>query len=184
MLLRHDTGRDQPVQLPRSAAVRLKTWYTLEFANVPRCIQTLPDQTRVYDLFTDATLGGWGAVYVDSRTKRAVISGSCWGVGVHNISGAETWAVSYVFAAFQDFLQPGAKVHLHIDHTLALSAVTKGAARSYAINVELHEYLTGLPYHVSGTYITSADSPAHIAGRPSAVPHKKWEPRDMGAGNR
>jgi hypothetical protein len=104
MVLGHDAGRDQPVQLPRSAAVRLKTWYTLASGSVPRRIQTLPNYARVYDLFTDATPGGWGAVCTDRPTKRTVIAGSRWGVEAYNINGAETWAVSCVFAAFLDFL--------------------------------------------------------------------------------
>jgi hypothetical protein len=48
-----------------------------------------------------------------------------WSPTISN--GAATQAVNCAFAAFQGVLQPGAKVHLHINNTSRLSSVTKGA---------------------------------------------------------
>ncbi|KAK7196772.1 hypothetical protein NESM_000617200 [Novymonas esmeraldas] len=156
---------DEPLQLPKGAAAQLKTWYAQATKNAPRRIEPLPANSHRFDLFTDATLEGWGAVCIDHETKRCLIAGSRWGVQAHNINGAETRAISCAFSAFRGFLRPGARIDLHIDNTSAPSAVRKGFARSHAINAELRHFLVGLPFHVSATSIRSADNPADLPSR-------------------
>lgn len=169
--------------LPRSAQRELDMWHSAAAANQPRPVVRLPVASTEYDLYTDATLGGWGAVCIDRHSKRTVVTGSRWGAdAAHNINAAELRAIRCAFFFFGHFLETGAVVHLHVDKTSALSAYHKGYARSHALNAELHETLTHLPYRVTARYIRSLENPADGPSRDPTYQTTRGRTSDTGKG--
>lgn len=120
-----------------------------------------------FDLYTDTTLTGWGAVCINRETKQSAVTGSSWATPAHNINAAELRAVRVAFESFAPFIGDSTNVRLYIDNTSALSAFNRGFSRSHTVNAEITEALQGLPYTVTAQYIKSADNPAD---RPSRDP--------------
>lgn len=154
-----------PATLPDSAAQQLRAWYDMAVMNKPRRITKLPPSNAVYDIFSDATVMGWGAVCIDRATKRHTVAGSKWHAVSDYISAADTQAVECAFLAFQLYLQPGAQTALFIDNTSALSSVRRGHSQSHAINNELRRSLGQFPYIIDRHYIRSAENQANQPSR-------------------
>ncbi|CAD2215151.1 hypothetical protein AGDE_03479 [Angomonas deanei] len=151
--------------LSTSARRQMDRWYTWAAENKPRVIRNLPVSNSEFDLFTDSTLDGWGAVCINRATKRTIIMGARWPTRSDNINAAETRAVFCAFQALIPELPRGAQIHLHVDNTSALASLRKGYARSEAINAELHTRLSELPYHIQADYVQSAANPADYPSR-------------------
>lgn len=143
----------------------LKHWMKLATANKPRKIRHFKHTTASFDIFSDATLQGWGAVCIDRQSKRTAIVGSRWKSPAHNINAAELRAIRCAFAALRPSLVRGAHISLHIDNTSALAALRRGFARSYALNNEITTALRNLPYRIHAGYIKSSDNPADMPSR-------------------
>lgn len=92
-----------PANLSACARRQLILWHTAAVANSPRRIPRLPPSTAMFDVFTDATLTGWGAVCINRHTQHTTIVGSAWGTPAHNINAAELRAVTCAFSAAHPF---------------------------------------------------------------------------------
>lgn len=165
-----------PAALSPCALRHLYSWYKIASANQPRRIVALPHSSAHFDVFTDATLQGWGAVCINRVSKYTTIVGSRWSSPAHNINAAELRAIHCAFAALRPSLQEGAHIALHIDNTSALAALRRGFARSHALNSEITTALKRLPYRIHSRYIKSGDNPADMPSR-NPLYQTKWGKR-------
>jgi hypothetical protein len=130
----------------------------------------------VAELFTDASLQGWGAVLY-LRGRQPLVTGSRW-TTVHcstEIAELEMAAVDHAVRQFRHELQHVASLRIVVDNTTVMSAVLKGRSRSDAVAVRLAAsipLLRNLGVPVSVAYITSRDNPADLPSR--VVPAKSY----------
>ncbi|KAK7201326.1 hypothetical protein NESM_000194800 [Novymonas esmeraldas] len=155
-----------PANLPPSALRQLHAWWETAQANAPRRIRRSQGQKPRFDVYSDATPDGWGAVCIDRETKSTVILGARWPQRANNINAAETRAIAMAFSELRHRFPPRSKIHLYVDNTSALASVRQHRARSYAVNEELHRLLPYLEqFDVTASYIASADNPADAPSR-------------------
>ncbi|EPY38285.1 TcC31.12 [Angomonas deanei] len=154
--------KDTPVRLGAAAQRELEAWAAAAKSNTPRRINPAPTNSREFDVYTDATLTGWGAVCIDRLTKQTAVVGSKWSIPSQNINAAETRAVACALAALRPTLNKDATIHLRVDNTSAISALKRGFARSHAINEELSPVFAQYPYRVDVEYIKSAGFSADL----------------------
>eukprot|EP00796_Vickermania_ingenoplastis_P001892 gene1892-1151_t len=109
-----------PANLSACARRQLIRWHTAAVENTPRSISRYPPCTDTFDLFTDATLTGWGAVCINRHTLHTAIVGSAWGTPAHNINAAKLRAITCAFSSLQPTLSNSARILLHVDNTSAL----------------------------------------------------------------
>lgn len=153
-------------RLAPSARRQLQSWWEAAVANVPRRIHRESTQPACFDVYSDATPDGWGAVCIDRESKATIILGARWPRRADNINAAETRAITMALSELRPQFPPGCSIHLHVDNTSALASVERRRARSYAVNEEVHRLLPYLDrYHVTASYIASAANPADTPSR-------------------
>ncbi|KAK7199373.1 hypothetical protein NESM_000910700 [Novymonas esmeraldas] len=153
-------------RLPPSARRQPQAWWRAAAANEPRHIHKSHPQAACFDVYSDATPDGWGAVCIERESKATVILGARWPRRADNINAAETRAITMALSELRPRFPPGCNIHLHVDNTSALASVERRRARSYAVNEELHRLLPYLDeYQVTASYIASAANPADAPSR-------------------
>lgn len=152
--------------LPRSARNEMLQWWNSAEVNAPRRIRPRSRHAPLFDLYSDATPEGWGAVCIQRETKSTVILGARWPAVAPNINAAETRAIAVALSELQDVIPPRSLIHVHIDNTSALASVQRCFSKSAAITAELHRLLPLADrYELTSSYIRSAENPADAPSR-------------------
>ncbi len=123
----------------------------------------------VFHLFTDASQSGWGAVLVHPG-QRVSIVGARWEQATE-INQGELKAVRLAMESFSAWFHDGAAIHLHIDNTSVIAALTKNHAKADNLNKELATWR--IPRNVtilSVRYVASTHNPADVPSR-----HTEWD---------
>ena len=125
-----------------------------------------------WELFTDASLTGWGAILTSPLGHCAVVGGP-WSApeSAEHINVLEAAAVRNACSAFRERWSRGDSVLPRVDNTSALGSMRKGhsanAATAEAVaDVALAMREDGIP--VEWRYVASADNPADSVSREHA----------------
>ncbi|PWV12201.1 putative target of rapamycin (TOR) kinase 1 [Trypanosoma cruzi] len=116
-------------------------------------------------IITDASLRGWGAVFIP-YTGDVKIAGGKWKRKPFLIMQAEARAVRLALSAFSAFLLP--TMDVWVDNTSLQGAANKGSSKSQTMTWELrriYEFLDSHGLKASSTYVRSAEKPAHGISR-------------------
>ncbi|KAF8285822.1 putative target of rapamycin (TOR) kinase 1 [Trypanosoma cruzi] len=112
-------------------------------------------------IITDASLRGWGAVFI-SYTGDVKIAGGKWRGGrTFLIMQAEARAVRLALSAFSAILPT--TMDVWVDNTLLQGAANKGSSKSHAMTWKLqriYEFLDSRRLHASVAYVRCAKNPA------------------------
>jgi hypothetical protein len=95
LLNRGRLSRADQCSLPESAVKELEEWTEACRSSKPRIISRCPPTSHRYVLFTDSTMEGWGAVFVDTHLALVRVAGGRWTSRPPNINAAElrgSWA--------------------------------------------------------------------------------------------
>ncbi|KPA75766.1 putative target of rapamycin (TOR) kinase 1 [Leptomonas pyrrhocoris] len=122
-------------------------------------------------LVTDASLSGWGAVFI-SPAGRVFVAGGRWHTPPVMIMEAEARAVRLALTAFAAKIHR--RVHIHVDNTSFLFSARKAHTKSWALASELraiYALVDARGWIPSFEYVRSEDNPADglSRGRPFEI---------------
>ncbi|EKG06106.1 hypothetical protein TCSYLVIO_002811 [Trypanosoma cruzi] len=119
-----------------------------------------PTEKASTAIITDASLHGWGAVFIpDSGDVK--IAGGKWERKCFLIMQAEARAVRLALSAFSAILP--STMDIWVDNTSPQGAANKGSSKSHAMTWELqriYEFLDSRGVRASFVYVRSAENPA------------------------
>ncbi|PWU95504.1 putative target of rapamycin (TOR) kinase 1 [Trypanosoma cruzi] len=147
-----------PANLPPSAVglgERLR--HTIE-NNRKRIIK--PTEKASAAIITDASLHGWGAVFIPDSGDVKIVGGK-WERKPFLIMQAEVRAVRLVLSAFSAILP--STMDVWVNNTSLQGAANKGNSKSHALTWELkriYEFLDSRRTQASFAYVRSAENPA------------------------
>ncbi len=153
----------QRIDVPAGVRRRFQWW--LDRAHRSYTVPAVRDDTQA-TLFTDASLGGWGATLVTSKQEVFIAAGA-WEkeFASGDISFLEGRALSLGVDRLADaFARSGdAALQILVDNTSVQAAVRRGTGRAWRVSEAARpgiEALHKMGVPVSVDYIASADNPA------------------------
>jgi hypothetical protein len=155
------------LQIPVSAYRGFVSW--LQKAKVPYHVPRTP-VGGVSALFSDASLGGWGAVLITSL-QEVFIAGGTWPTkhesGEINVLEAKALdnGLTHLMDAF--LRSPDVAIDIHVDNTSCEAAIRRGVARSPALNVALAPVIEALRMTNIPTTIQYVSTLDNVADAPS-----------------
>lgn len=135
---RADRPLDEPFEnmVWPAASVAWKQWIINCLSNKPTSLQK--DMTNCHQfLFTDASLSGWGAIYVDDVTDRICLAFGAWSdelvKSYKHINVLEAHALLYGLAAVPSDVKDH-RLHIFVDNTAMMGAVCASWSPSFNLN--------------------------------------------------
>ena len=167
-----NSGRRAPsdvVRIPRSVQRELASWSN-EAVNGRLISEPFSHQEKLFTVFIDASLRGWGGVIVDDATAEVTVLGNSWGPSEQSlhINVLEALALRNTVVALPDSCN-GRSVAFWIDNTSVLGVARKRMSmRCRRLNDAVVQSITFLrerQISFEMRYIVSAQNPADLPSR-------------------
>jgi hypothetical protein len=136
------------VEIPHCVRGGFGLW--LKHLRVPHVVNFSNNKQKSATLFTDATLNGWGAVYISDNNEISVVGGKFAVskydhlINNNNINANEAAALDLALNALREKINGLDHINIFVDNTSVISSVCKGNTQSEDLVAPIKNILSQL----------------------------------------